>query len=189
MIVCVVLRLGNIWSRAVGTVVSLRIGYARVSTKHQNLAVQLDALSGADCDTIYTDTARGSDAARKGLSAALHKCRSGDQFVIWRLDRLSRRLVHLVATVEDLTERGVNVRVLSGRGTHADFSDPEGRFVLGVIASFAQLEHETGAIRTRQALSLKNSSRSRRKALPMAGMRKQLREHFGSVSAHGMRNR
>ncbi|MGO7924505.1 recombinase family protein [Rhizobium ruizarguesonis] len=136
----------------------------RVSTKRQNLAVQLDALSGADCDTIYTDTARGSDAARKGLNAALHKCRSGDQFVIWRLDRLSRRLVHLVATVE--AERGVNVRVLSGRGTHANFSDPEGRFVLGVIASFAQLEHETGAIRTRHAMSLKNSSRSRRKARP-----------------------
>lgn len=157
MIACVVLRLGNIWSRATGEAVALRIGYARISTKRQSLAVQIDALRNADCDTIYADTAKGNDAGRKGLKAAVRKCRPGDQFVVWRLDRLSRKLVHLVGTVEDLTDRGITVRVLSGQGTHANFADPEGRFVLGVIACFAQLEHETCATRTSHALGLKTS--------------------------------
>lgn len=90
--------------------------------------------------------------ARRGLESAIRKCRTGDQFVVWRLDRVSRKSVQLISTVELLTDRGVHLRVLNGRGTHADFSAPEGRFVLGVIASFTQLEHEVISVRTRHAV-------------------------------------
>lgn len=95
---CVVFRLGNIWNRAAGRrpVPPLRIGYARVSTIRQNLAPQLDSLRAARCDIIYTDKARGTDRYRKGLEAALHTCRAGDQLIVWRLDRLSRKTIHLM---------------------------------------------------------------------------------------------
>lgn len=182
MVTCVVLRLTNILNRAAGATVSLRVGYARVSTKRQNLGVQLDALSRAECDSVYVDKTNGSDISRAGLKTALRKCRSGDEFVIWRLDRLSRRLVHLVKTVEDLTDSGINVRVLSGRGTRANFSEPEGRFVLGIIASFAQLEQETTSLRTRHGIGLKVSMRvpsaeSLRPAEP-----RRIRRHFRGAS-------
>ncbi len=146
------LRLHRIWSRAAGHSNSLCVGYARVSTRRQNLTLQLQALRNANCDTVYADKARGNIVGRRGLEAAIRKCRAGDQFVVWRLDRLSRKSVHLISTVEFLTDRGVHVRVLNGRGTHADFSAPEGRFVLGVIASFTQLEHEVISVRTRHAV-------------------------------------
>ncbi|NLS20613.1 recombinase family protein [Rhizobium sp. P40RR-XXII] len=163
---CFVLRLNRIWGRAVGLSNSLCVGYARVSTRRQNLALQLEALRGANCDTVYADRAKGTIARRRGLEKAIRKCRSGDRFVVWRLDRLSRKSVHLISTVEFLTERGVHVRVLNGRGTSADFEAPEGRFVLGVIASFTQLEHEVISVRTKHGVRHRSSSPPHAWALP-----------------------
>jgi hypothetical protein len=175
---CFVLRLHRIWSRAVGISNSLCVGYARVSTRRQNLALQLEALSRANCDTVYVDKARGTNARRRGLEAAIRKCRSGDRFVVWRLDRLSRKSVHLISTVESLIDRGVQVRVLNGRGTHADFSVPEGRFVLGVIASFTQLEHEVISVRTRHGLRRRSTPPTHASALSWRPAKGWLLSHF-----------
>ena len=46
------------------------IGYARVSTHEQSLALQQDALEKAGCERTFTDVASGATAERDGLSAA-----------------------------------------------------------------------------------------------------------------------
>lgn len=61
------------------------IGYARVSTAEQNLALQTDALHKAGCTRIFEDTVSGAKAERAGLSAALAYVREGDTLVVWRL--------------------------------------------------------------------------------------------------------
>jgi DNA invertase Pin-like site-specific DNA recombinase len=66
------------------------IGYARVSTHEQTLALQQDALEKAGCIKIFTDTASGAKAEHKGLEEALSYVRKGDTLVVWRLDRLGR---------------------------------------------------------------------------------------------------
>jgi len=68
------------------------IGYARVSTTDQTLALQQDALQKAGCSKIFTDTASGALAERKGLADALSYVRPGDTLVVWKLDRLGRSL-------------------------------------------------------------------------------------------------
>ncbi len=68
------------------------IGYARVSTHDQTLALQQDALQQAGCERVFTDTASGATAERRGLEEALDFVRAGDTLVIWRLDRLGRSL-------------------------------------------------------------------------------------------------
>jgi DNA invertase Pin-like site-specific DNA recombinase len=60
------------------------IGYARVSTHDQTLHLQQDALTKAGCNKIFTDTASGAKAERKGLEEALAYVRSGDTLVVWR---------------------------------------------------------------------------------------------------------
>ena len=68
------------------------VGYARVSTTDQTLDLQRDALTKAGCTKIFTDTASGALAERKGLLEALDYVRAGDTLVVWRLDRLGRSL-------------------------------------------------------------------------------------------------
>jgi len=77
------------------------VGYARVSTLDQNLDLQLDALRAASCARIFTDRTSGARADRPGLCDALAYAREGDLLVVWKLDRLSRSLGHLVETVQE----------------------------------------------------------------------------------------
>src|SRR5512143_669589 len=88
------------------------IGYARVSTLEQTLALQQDALTKAGCERTFTDTASGSLAARPGLTEALDFARPGDTLVVWRLDRLGRSLRHLLDTVSLLQEQGIGFKSL-----------------------------------------------------------------------------
>ena len=75
------------------------IGYARVSTQHQTLNLQNDALEKAGCQKIFTDIASGAKQERKGLEDAISHVREGDTLVVWRLDRLGRSVTHLIQTV------------------------------------------------------------------------------------------
>src|SRR5215212_2589071 len=88
------------------------IGYARISTHDQTLALQQDALEKADCELIFTDKVSGTKAERKGLTDALSHLREGDTLVVWRLDRLGRSLRHLIDTVTELHNRGVGFKSL-----------------------------------------------------------------------------
>ena len=97
------------------------IGYARVSKADgsQSLDLQRDALRAASVDdavNLYHDFASGVRDDRPGLDSCLRARRKGDVFVVWKLDRLGRNLAHLVNTVQDLSARGVGLRVLTGEG-------------------------------------------------------------------------
>ena len=94
------------------------IGYARGSKADgsQSLDLQRDALCGAGVDaaSVYHDFASGVRDDRSGLKNCLRALRTGDLLVVWKLDRLGRNLTHLVNTVQNLSVRGVGLRVLAG---------------------------------------------------------------------------
>ncbi|MXY57339.1 MAG: recombinase family protein [Gammaproteobacteria bacterium] len=133
------------------------IGYARVSKADgsQSLNLQRDALvaAGVDADAIYEDLASGAKEGRPGLEAGLRALRDGDELVVWKLDRLGRNLAHLVGTVQDLSERGVGLRVLAGEGAQIDTTTAAGRLVFGIFAALAEFEREL--IRERTVAGLK----------------------------------
>jgi DNA invertase Pin-like site-specific DNA recombinase len=89
------------------------LGYARVSTADQDLALQRDALKAAGCARIFTDTITGTSTERPGLSKALAALSAGDTLIVWKLDRLGRSLAHLVQLIADLGTRGIGFRSLS----------------------------------------------------------------------------
>jgi DNA invertase Pin-like site-specific DNA recombinase len=127
------------------------IGYARVSTTGQDLALQIDALTAAGVQEahIYTDTASGKLSERPGLARALSSLHQGDTLVVWKLDRLGRSLRHLVDTVDGLAARGVQFRSLT---EGMDTTTNGGRFIFHIFAGLAQFER--GLIRERTEAGL-----------------------------------
>ncbi len=117
------------------------LGYARVSTKKQTTDQQIDALleAGVDPARVYTDVLSGARRDRTGLAALLDYAREGDTIVVVALDRLGRSLTHVLQTIEELRDRGINIRSLR---EGIDFSTPAGRFQAAVFGAMAELERE-----------------------------------------------
>jgi DNA invertase Pin-like site-specific DNA recombinase len=126
------------------------IGYARVSTLDQTLALQQDALTAAGCEQLYTDTASGSVTDRPGLAQALSHLRSGDTLVVWRLDRLGRSLAHLIDTIRELQERGVGFRSLQEQ---IDTTTSGGKLIFHVFGALAEFERDLIRERTHAGLA------------------------------------
>ena len=126
-----------------------KIGYARVSSKDQNLDRQLVALKKEKVFRVFTDTVSGSSPQRPGLDGALNYVRAGDQLIVVSMDRLARSLIDLHRLVDELTERGVSVKFLKEGQTYSLDSSPVAKLMLGLLGSVA--EFERAIIRERQA--------------------------------------
>ncbi|MFN9541650.1 MAG: recombinase family protein [Alphaproteobacteria bacterium] len=121
------------------------IGYARVSTKDQNLELQHQALIQAGCEKVFDDKMSGTRAERPGLASALAMLREGDILVVWKLDRLGRSVKHLVDLVGALHRQGVQFKSLTDS---IDNSTPAGRLFFNVMSSLAEMERELMVERT-----------------------------------------
>lgn len=115
------------------------VGYARVSTDHQLLDAQRDALTQAGCERIFSDQLSGVREDRPGLAALLQYVRAGDVVVVVSLDRLGRSLSGVIRALETLTEAGVLLRSLR---EGIDYSTPTGRMLAGIFAALAGYERE-----------------------------------------------
>jgi DNA invertase Pin-like site-specific DNA recombinase len=127
----------------------MRIGYARVSTRDQNLELQLDALNKAGCSRIFTDKLSGAQLERPGLNEALSHLREADTLVVWKLDRLGRSVKGLVDLVNELEAQKVHFQSITDG---VDTKTPAVRFFFHVMASLAQMERELILERTRAGL-------------------------------------
>jgi DNA invertase Pin-like site-specific DNA recombinase len=74
----------------------MKTGYARVSTKEQNLSLQLDALQKEGCKQVYQEKISGAKAARPELRRMIDQLREGDVIITWKLDRMGRSLRDLI---------------------------------------------------------------------------------------------
>jgi DNA invertase Pin-like site-specific DNA recombinase len=154
---------------AASTTTGTQLGYARVSTAHQSLDQQTDALTAAGVDgvRIYSDKLSGTATRtqRPGLAALLDYAREGDAIVVVGIDRLGRNAAEVMTTIRDLGERGIVLRSLR---EGIDTSNAAGRMVAGVLASLAELELELGRERrsaSRDARRARGQAIGRPKAL------------------------
>ncbi|WP_093008072.1 MULTISPECIES: recombinase family protein [Sphingomonas] len=126
------------------------VGYARVSTRDQNPALQLEALRGAGCEKVFMEKASGAQRDRPELQAALEYLRAGDVLVVWKLDRLARSVRQLVETAELLQGREIGLKVLTQA---IDTTSPGGRLTFHLLAAIAEFERELTLERTQAGLA------------------------------------
>ena len=131
------------------------IGLARVSTDAQDAQLQQDALVFAGCTRIYSEKAstRKAAAERPGLAAALDYLRPGDTLAVWKLDRLGRSVKEVLTIADDLHERGIGVRILTGKLSGTYTPHGEGKFFFTMMAAFAELERDIIHERTMAGLA------------------------------------
>jgi DNA invertase Pin-like site-specific DNA recombinase len=129
------------------------VGYARVSSIPQDTRLQRDALAEADCVRVFEDKISRRTKDRPGLIAALDYLRAGDTLCVWKLDRLGRSVKEVLTLADDLHERGIGLRILTGRlaGTYTPAG--EGKFFFTMMAAFAELERDMLRERTMAGLT------------------------------------
>ncbi len=119
------------------------LGYTRISTTAQDDQLQRNALLAAGIaeKEIFSDVTSGSSHAkqRPGMMELLKYARDGDTVVVWRIDRLGRSLLDVLATVHDMREQGISIRSISDG---IDPSTTSGRLMLNMLATLAEYERE-----------------------------------------------
>jgi DNA invertase Pin-like site-specific DNA recombinase len=128
---------------------SMKFGYARVSTRDQNLNLQIDDLLADGCEKIFQEAVSGANADRPELNRLLEQTRRGDVIIIWKLDRLGRSLKHLVALVSELLDKGVGLKSLNDP---IDTTNSQGRLIFNIFASLAEFERDVIIERTQAGL-------------------------------------
>jgi len=126
------------------------VGYARVSTLYQNLALQKDALEKAGCGRLFTDTVSSAKARRPGVEEAFAYVREGDVLVVWKLDRLGRNLKELIELVTQLEQRGIGFKSLT---ENIDTTTPGGKLIFHIFGSLAEFERDLIRERTKAGLA------------------------------------
>jgi DNA invertase Pin-like site-specific DNA recombinase len=164
-----------------------QLGYARVSTGHQSLDQQLDALSAAGVSRkrVYSDKLSGTSTReqRPGLAALLDYARPGDAIVVVGIDRLGRNAAEVMTTIRELRDHEIVLRSLR---EGIDTSNATGRMVAGVLASLAELELELGRERraaAREARRARGQHIGRPKALDEKNVALAQRMHTSGESA------
>lgn len=127
----------------------MKIGYARVSTKDQNLSLQNDALQKEGCELIFEEKASGAKSDRPELRRMIDQLRKGDIVIIWKLDRLGRSLRDLVNLVTEIQDKGAGLKSLNDS---IDTTTPQGKLTFHLFAALAEFERDIISERTKAGL-------------------------------------
>ena len=126
------------------------IGYARVSSKEQNLNRQLDELKNYKCDEIFTDKMTGSTNERPQLRRCLESLQPGDCLLVASIDRLGRNMLGVATLLDELDKREISFRSLK---EGFDYRSPFGKMFMLMAPGFAEMEREQIKDRQREGIT------------------------------------
>ena len=114
----------------------MKIGYARVSTKDQNLDMQIKAFHEEGCERIYQEK-KSAFSERPEFDMLKKTLRNGDTLVIWAIDRIGRNMLEIFENSVYFQKNEINLVVLTPR---IDTSTMAGKLLFTVMAMLAETE-------------------------------------------------
>lgn len=163
-------------------------GYARVSTRDQNLDMQIEALkrAGVSDDNLIVEKASGSRGRRPQFENLLKAVRPGDTVIVWRMDRFGRKTLSLLQQLAWFREHNIEFKSLTEQ---IDFNTPMGRVFAAITAALAQFEVEMTAMRTKAGIATVQAAGKpygRKIEFDLAKAKAHLRRHknISAAAAH-----
>lgn len=158
----------------------MKFGYARVSTRDQNLDLQLDALrkAGVGDTYIYKEQITGASRERPELKRLMEQIREGDVVIIWKLDRLGRSLTDLVQLVTEIQAKGADLLSLQD---NINTTTPTGKLNFHIFAAIAEFERDI--IRERTKAGLESARARGRKGGRPKGLSKEAQVKAAAASS------
>jgi DNA invertase Pin-like site-specific DNA recombinase len=132
----------------------MKFGYARVSTKDQNLDRQIDALEKEGCEKIYSDKYTGSTLDRPAMNEMRKVLRRGDMIVVVGYDRLSRSLMDQIQFLDFCMKSGIDLKSLLPNEAWFDTTTPEGQIAFKKNALDIEAERTRALERSRHGMAV-----------------------------------
>ncbi|WP_274362784.1 recombinase family protein [Paenibacillus thermotolerans] len=162
----------------------MKYGYARVSTKGQDLTAQIKALRAEGCEVIFQEKFTGQrqkDFQRPELNKLLQTLKTGDSLVVTKLDRFARSASDATSIIEDLFDKGIRVHVLN---IGIIENTATGNLIFNIFMAFAQFERDMIIERTQEGKAIAKLSPDFREGRPKKFTRKQIEHALSLLERH-----
>lgn len=159
----------------------LKYGYARVSTMHQDLQVQLKQLENENCDKIYSEKYTGTNKKRPEFQKLIDMLQEGDTLVVTKLDRFARSTQDALEIIKDLFERNIKVHVMNMGVIE---NSPTGRLIFTIFSAFAEFERDMIVERTQEGKFLAKQNPDFREGRPKKFSRQQINHALSLLENH-----
>ena len=158
-------------SKVKNEVNNMKYGYARVSTRHQDLEGQLRQLEEERCDKVFFEKITGTKSNRPEFQKLLEEIQTGDTLVVTKLDRFARSTQDALNTLKYLFEKGVRINVLN-LGVIENTST--GRLIFTIFSAFADFERDLIVERTQEGKEIAKQRPGFREGRPRKFSKQQL---------------
>ncbi|WP_075982599.1 recombinase family protein [Bacillus massilinigeriensis] len=159
----------------------MKYGYARVSTMHQDLQVQLKQLENENCDKIYSEKYTGTNKKRPEFQKLIDMLQEGDTLVVTKLDRFARSTQDALEIIKHLFDRNIKVHVLNMGVIE---NTPTGRLIFTIFSAFAEFERDMIVERTQEGKILAKQNPDFREGRPKKFSRQQINHALTLLENH-----
>lgn len=162
----------------------MKYGYARVSSKNQDLELQVSQLKSEHCEIIYQEKWTGTKVDRPEFQKVLSTLQDGDTLVVTKLDRLARNTKEGIAIIDDLFKRNIKVHVLNVGLLE---NTTMGRFFLQTMLAVAEMERNMIIERTQEGKELAKLNPNFKEGRPKKFSREQIKLALQLMDSHSVK--